>query len=527
MQSVKKSDFSSLLDYLTDDQNKRERVVATSITNCQSVDWKSAVFEVMATQGLNTRAEADKTYHLIVSFRAGERPDDKILAAIESKLCEGLGYGDHQRVSVTHEDTDNLHLHIAINKIHPTRLTMHSPYRDYKILGQLCAALEFQYGLERDNHLAIKVGSENRAQDMEQHAGVESLLGWIKRECLVPLQKAASWAEFHQVLMDHGLALKERGNGLIIVDDSGVMVKASSVAREFSKHQLVNKFGELVLTAKSAAHDAIPKKKYEARPVRSRIDTTVLFGRYQQEKENMRTHRSEHLKQAKALKNRQVSAVKTKAKLKRSTIKLTGGSKPEMRLLYTLTSQSAKRELDQVNQRYRLERESIVKQFQPLQWVDWLRRQAAKGDSDALAALRARSVAQGLQGNTIGAKVGKRIKMTINTELDSVTKKGIVIYSVGSSVIRDDGDRLHVSRSATREDLQAALQFTMTRFGSHITVQGTTEFKAQIVEVAATTKLPLTFADAGLEHQRLALVKQSIVAAQLDKPLRRLAFRKN
>ena len=77
-----------------------------------------------------------------------------------------------------------LHLHIAINKIHPTRLTIHSPYNDHKTLGKLCAALELQYGLERDNHQAVRVGSENRALDMEHHAGVESLLGWIKRECL-------------------------------------------------------------------------------------------------------------------------------------------------------------------------------------------------------------------------------------------------------------------------------------------------------------------------------------------------------
>jgi len=520
MKSIKKSDFMSLLNYLTDDQNKHERVGAISITHCQSADWKAAVVEVMATQGLNTRAEADKTYHLIVSFRAGERPDDKTLAAIESKLCEGLGYGEHQRVSVTHEDTDNLHLHIAINKIHPTRLTMHSPYRDYKTLGQLCAALELQYGLEPDNHLAVKVGSENRAQDMEQHTGVESLLGWIKRECLEPLQKATSWTEFHQVLNDHGLALKERGNGLVIVDETGLMVKVSSLAREFSKQQLVTKFGKSVLTAKSAVHTVTPKKKYEARPLRSRIDTTVLFGRYQHEKESMRTHRSEQLKQAKALKQRLVTAVKTKAQLKRATIKLTGGSKTEKRLLYTLTSQSASRELDQINQRYRLERQSIVQQFQPLQWVDWLRRRAANGDPDALAALRARMVVQGLQGNTIGAKLGNRIKTANNADLDSVTKQGTLIYRVGSAVIRDDGDRLQVSRGATREGLQAALQFTMARFGSHINVQGTAGFKAQIVEIAASAKLPLTFADAVLEHQRLALVKQSITGDLLDKRLR-------
>ena len=92
MKSVKKSDFASMVKYLADDQEKNERVVYTSVTNCESIDFLSAaVIEVTAIQGMNTRAESDKTYHLILSFRAGERPDDKVLEALESKICEGLG----------------------------------------------------------------------------------------------------------------------------------------------------------------------------------------------------------------------------------------------------------------------------------------------------------------------------------------------------------------------------------------------------------------------------------------------------
>ena len=134
MKSVKKSDFADLVKYLADDQRKNERVVTTSVTNCESSGLTAAVIEVTAIQGMNTRAEFDKTYHLILSFRAGERPDDEALKAIESTICEGLGYGEHQRVSAVHHDTDNLHIHIAINKIHLVRFTIHNPYNDHKVL---------------------------------------------------------------------------------------------------------------------------------------------------------------------------------------------------------------------------------------------------------------------------------------------------------------------------------------------------------------------------------------------------------
>jgi hypothetical protein len=80
-------------------------------------------------------------------------------------------------LSVVHHDTDNLHMHIAINKIHRTRLTIHTPYRDYHTLAQVCEQLETDYHLQKDNHVARKCGAENRAADMEAHSGVESLMG--------------------------------------------------------------------------------------------------------------------------------------------------------------------------------------------------------------------------------------------------------------------------------------------------------------------------------------------------------------
>jgi hypothetical protein len=179
MKTVQKSDFASLVKYITDDQAKNVRVGYQSVTNCHTDRPDMASIEVINTQLQNTRSGADKTYHLIVSFRPGEQIDDATLKAIEARLCEGLGFGEHQRVSAVHHDTDNLHIHIAINKIHPTRYTILEPFNAYHTLGQLCQKIESDYGLERDNHQGKRLVSESLAQDMERHAGVESLQGWI------------------------------------------------------------------------------------------------------------------------------------------------------------------------------------------------------------------------------------------------------------------------------------------------------------------------------------------------------------
>lgn len=507
MKSVKKSDFAELVKYMTDEQEKSERVGFVSVTNCQSERAEAAVLEVINTQGKNTRAESDKTFHLMVSFPHGEQPNDVILKAIETQLCEGLGYGEHQRVSVVHHDTDNLHIHIAISKIHPTRYTIHDPYYGHKVLGQLCEQLEQEYGLTQVNHKAKNTASENHVADMEHHAGIESLLSWVKRECLERMQSATSWAGLHQVLHENGLALRERGNGFVIVDQDGLMVKASSVSREFSKSKLEDRFGKFTPTADSSVNaDQAVKNKYEARPVRSGIDTTLLFAKYLAEQKNKVVNRAKEWKLARDNKNRLIEEAKRSNNLKRASIKLMVKSREEKKLLYSMASKGRHTAIEHINVQYRREREKIFEKHQAQQWSDWLRRKATDGDKEALVALRARETAQGLKGNTIGTGGGQRLKSGINADQDSVTKKGTIIYRVGAFAIRDDGDKLKVSREATKEGLETALRMAMERYGNRITVNGTDEFREKIVRAAVTTKLKITFADTALERRRQSLL---------------------
>ena len=248
--------------------------------------------------------------------------------------------------------------------------------------------------------------------------------------------------------------------------------------------------------------------------MRSRIDTTLLFARYKNEQQGRGAKRTQAWQEARAKRERLIADVKRKAKLKRATTQLAGGSRSEKKLLYAMTSQSVKGELNKINEQYRRERERLVKQYQPVQWADWLRREATKGDQEALAALRARVVALGLKGNTVSASGGELKRTGVKADQDGVTKKGTLIYRVGASAVRDDGDRLKVSRGATREGLEAALRLAMERYGTNITVHGTADFKAQIVEVAATANLQLTFADGTLERNRVALVKHSSITPQ-------------
>ncbi len=505
MKSLGKSNFESLVSYITDEQDKAERLGAVRVTHCHSDHPHWAALEVMATQAQNTRAASDKTYHLMISFRAGENPPPEVLHAIEARICQGLGYEEHQRVSAVHRDTDNLHIHLAINKIHPIRHTLHEPYYDHKMLGKYCAALELEYGLERDNHQSRKTPGHAKAADMEAHAGVESLIGWIQRECQVQIEAATSWTDLKDVLRAHGLEVRRRGNGLVFADADGLMVKASSISRRCSKDALEARLGPFPdELSRKPVKTAVPRP-YRKAPIAFRVNTAELFARFQAEQKSGVLHRAADGQRARERKNRRIEAAKRAGRLKRAAVKLAAGG-VAARVAYSAIRASLKAELQTIQRDYQSERQAMAEKYPRLAWADWLRARAEHGDADALAALRAREARAGLQGDTLGSSARPTPAGPFpGLPIDSITKKGTVIYRVAETAIRDDGALLQVANGATPEGLQAALRMALQRYGQTLTVNGSDAFKDRIVTAAAAARLDLRFDDPDLEQRRVDL----------------------
>lgn len=224
--------FSGLVTYLLAARGKDERVGHVQATNCFGADAESAVLEVLNTQGYNQRAR-DKSYHLILSFREAEISPE-VLHAIEDRACDALGFGGHQRLSVVHHDTDHLHVHVAINRVHPTRHTVHCPSFSKLALDKACAQLEADYGLVADRH---------RINGREHVVGAAEALRDRLRVIAPELDTARSWSELHETARSHGVELKLRGAGLVFVEAEGATVRASSLSRRLSKATLERRLG--------------------------------------------------------------------------------------------------------------------------------------------------------------------------------------------------------------------------------------------------------------------------------------------
>ena len=548
MNEARLSSFGNLVKYISNSQEKQERVGEIRLTNFQNETLEWAVAEALAVQQCNQRAEGDKTYHLLISFAPGEQPSAEVLRDIEDRMCAAIGFGEHQRVSAVHHDTDNLHIHIAINKIHPERYTIHEPYRDYKVRSDMCAVLEREHGLQLTNQKGRKRGSENGADDMEQHAGIESLLGWIKRECADQLTQAHTWNDLHEVMRKNGLELQERGNGLVITDGRGVGVKASSVSRNLSKPSLEKRLGafegdtkkkasakrgpglhnrkappvvavggkpppmrkgRLSTLSQLGAIEGEPGKRYEGRPIHSAgsTATTELYARYKAE-QGIKVHaRATAWGAAKNRKDKAVEAAKGTGRLKRAAIKMLSGPGVNKKLLYALVSKALHAEIQKANTQYLAERQSIHGEFSKRAWADWLQAKATEGDQQALKALRARKPAKPRAGDTVAGSGPARRSSPMPLKVDSVTKDGTVIHRFAGSAIRDDGEALQVARGSNRAGLEAVLRMAVHRYGQNIAVNGSDEFKEKIARVAATSNLNITFNDAALEARRQELVR--------------------
>ncbi len=511
IKSVRKSNFSALIQYLTNPQDKSERISQIKVSNCYSDDQTAALIEIQNTQEMNKRAKSDKTCHLVLSFPEEERLPHADLNAIEERFCDVLGFNGHQRISVVHDDTNNLHIHIAINKIHPKNLTIHNPYYDFIKVAKLCEQIEQEYGLIKVNHETVSDKAARVVQEIEARTGVESLLGWIKREALTEIKDADNWQDLHQALARHGLEIKERGNGFVLVANNGVAVKASSVDRSLSKGNLTQRLGAFVTSDQSEQSSQQNAKQYQPKPLQNRMDTSKLYARYQQEQSDSTRQRTNQWIMLRHTRDQLIERAKREAKLKRNIIKSIQVGKLAKKALYATAHQQFKTTIAIIKSDYQKAYQSSKTCHSRMGWLDWLTKEAKNGNAEALAVLRSRRSGQ-FKGNQVSAKKSHDGFSTDGhfkgSLVESITKIGTVTYKAGSTTIRDDGKRLIVLPDTSHEALVDILQVAINKYGSHLAINGTESFRLEIAEVAAQNQMRVTFDDKRLEQYRQQLTKQ-------------------
>ncbi len=288
--------YKELAEYIAAAKEPGEKLDKFWIENCGAGetldDLELALREVYAVRLMKPEV-TDKSYHMVVSFRPGEkdRLSEQDLKDIASAYAEGLGFAEHQYVAGTHINTDNFHMHIAFNKIHPRTLQVVNPFRDFKLLDRVSRKLEKQFGLFIDRGMAQREKHGPKlspsARDYEAQTWQESFQNHVlqhREDLLEKINGAEAWQDVHKILGEHDIELKKRGNGFVLVGPDGQGMKASALDRNMSKSALEKKLGDFVPPIRETVDKpSLPKptkRRYKRRPTMRHPRMSPLWRRY-------------------------------------------------------------------------------------------------------------------------------------------------------------------------------------------------------------------------------------------------------
>jgi hypothetical protein len=499
--------------YVLDLSGSGGRVGQIRICNCEATEPADAIAEIQAVQAMNWRAKGDKTYHLVVSFPPGEKPSEAQLCDIEDELCAAIGLADHQRISAVHTDTDHLHIHIAINKVHAVTRRCVEPYYDKHKLMAACDRLEIKHGLERTRHGKSQEDKmRGRGADMEAHSGQEALSSWIRTHSLADIQACLrggqNWQDLHAVLATYDLEIRPRGAGLVLATADGtVMVRASRFSRALSMAALTKRWGAYapVVGPKPAA-----KLRYQREPKRKSVSSASLWAEYQNQRQAAKAARALAIEQLCADAARQWQSIAdwkdARAKSVQDSTHFTAQGRAYLWSVYRLDVAVKEREFAE----WQRDQRAMIYGRHPLPtWFGFLQDNAAGGNIEALDILRDREARQRQAAAAFAATADEsEAKSVVFSALRPVARKnGQMVYRLrdGGRVI-DGGDAISVE-VVTPHALFLALSLLAERSpGKAVALGGDDAFQQQMVAMAASKKMDLSFAAPQHERRRRELM---------------------
>lgn len=235
-------------------------------------DTRDAQLAEMVALASETRS-ADPVDHWVLSWRADERPTIEQAREAVEIFIRHCGLAEHQFMWGFHDDTDNLHCHIQVNRVHPDTLRVLKINKGFdREAGQQAAALiEHAQGWKPEKRSRYKVidgkpvlRDSSKAKREQREPSAAAVAKEIQTgeksaqrrgiEDAAPLIAAArSWRELHDNLNAAGMRYERKGSGAtIFIGDQPI--KASDVSRAASLSALQKRFGQFQ-PAKEISHN--------------------------------------------------------------------------------------------------------------------------------------------------------------------------------------------------------------------------------------------------------------------------------
>jgi hypothetical protein len=505
-----------------------------------SVETAALEFQALANRARRT---TNPYLHVVISWRDDEEPTNAEVLASGRHVLDSLGMGEHQYVIAIHRDTDNVHAHIAANRVHPERFrAQHLPMSYWKI-DRALRELELRFGWERDRGLhEIREQAErqseiiprlrrergtaritDRAEKLRVWSGDRPFTEWV-RDAAPALRTVlgrvgVTWADIHATLADCNLELRAKGSGLIVVDrnHASLVAKASHIDRSASRGRLEAVLGEFLEVG--TARETVGSQRTTPAPVTERI---IGPGRepktyrrdpnrradWREERAAAREQLYGEFQKARGSRGRFAAAWERQRVRERARYaEITARKRIErdrlvpqvgVRAARTIAAAVAAHQREQAREVNRRERELLRASLhaeRAVSWREFVTERALAGDEAATSALRGlryqagrerrRSERDGFASRGMTGDPRPRVFDGLGYQ---VQRSGAVAFFRTSDpkrreVFRDEGWFIAVHEAGDVE-ITAALRLAAEKWGRSTTISGSREFKERSLAIA-------------------------------------------
>ena len=531
-----KSSFNDLINYcLGVSGHAKNSVLHVGTANLNSPPEK-AYLEMEGLSYENTRCK-NPVLHFILSWRAEESPTNEQVDEAVGIALKELDLQNCQALWALQSDTDNLHVHVAVNRISPESFRAIRPAGGWtkKALERAARKIEISQGWEIErtgryevnesgnilekNAKAIKPPEvSQKARDIEAHTGQVSLERHAKREAAVILETAANWEELHGKLASKGFSFERKGNGAILrIGDKAV--KLSHVSRKSSFSKLEQRLGKY----EERKHDVIVQTPFNPEqekimPIANPSIEKTSWEDYQAERNSYLESKTSAIKKLKARQKQERENLYLVQKSRLSELfteswKVRGDELNQIRSIFAFASRKERLRLREHHSEELLELKShFLKRFPSFK--EWLADQSREGLYRVY-----RYPGQFLLSPE---QSGIRIPQSHNgMDLrDYSARRGAgssVLYCKAGTFTADFSDmgkRIVLNkRKLTEASVAAALQLANQKWGA-TEITGNDEYKELCISAAVKYGLKLANPDLAAEVERRRQIQRQIERPQ-------------
>jgi hypothetical protein len=259
--------IEGLGDYLShpDTTDHREKCIYSGARGFLTHDHASQKKEMMALAGVSVHSK-DPISHYVLSWQQGEQPTPVQVEEAVDLFLDELNLKSHQIFYGLHVDTDNIHLHLMINRVHPDTYKVIQPNKgfDLEAAHRAVARIEHAQGWSREERGRYRVQDDGNVHREHQrprarqrkpnrpgqnrqgtsHPSRTKSAEQVAREAGAPLIRAAtSWSALHERLAEAGMRYERKGSGALLWVGE-VAVKASRAGRDCSLTAVQKRLGD-------------------------------------------------------------------------------------------------------------------------------------------------------------------------------------------------------------------------------------------------------------------------------------------